>query len=66
MFLNLRNLPNFKNNVLNFKNNVPNFKNNVTERNLIYKYTRFNTKTIKFRHRYKLKFDFSRHIRAAD
>ena len=26
-----------------------NFKNNVSERNLIYKYTRFNTKTIKFR-----------------
>ena len=30
-----------------------NFKNIVTERNLIYKYTRFNTKTKKFRHKYK-------------
>ena len=30
------------------------FKNNLTERNLIYKFTtRFNTKTIKFWHKYK-------------
>ena len=45
-----------------------NFKNNLTECNLIYKFTtRFNTKTIKFRHKYKwmpnLKFDFSRYIK---
>ena len=30
-----------------------NFKNNLIQRNLIYKFTRFNTKTIKFRHKYK-------------
>ena len=30
-----------------------NLKNNVTEDNLIYRHTRFNTKTIKFRHKYK-------------
>ena len=29
-----------------------NFKNNVTERNLIYKYIKFNIKTRKFRHKY--------------
>ena len=47
-----------------------NFENNVTERNLIYKYIRFNIKITKFRHNYKyiinLKLDFSRHIYAAD
>ena len=32
-----------------------NFKYNATEGNLIYKYTRFNTKIIKFRHEYKYK-----------
>ena len=30
-----------------------NFKDNFTERNLVYKFTRFNTKKIKFRHKYK-------------
>ena len=43
-------------NVLKFKktnSNSLNFENNVAERNLIYKYIRFNIKTIKFRHKYK-------------
>ena len=36
-----------------FLNDSMNFKNSVTERNLIYKYIRFNIKTIKFRYNYK-------------
>ena len=41
-------------NLRNFKvTNLLNSKNNVTEHNLIYKYTRFNIKTIKFWHMYK-------------
>ena len=56
-----RNCKTFLNDVLkmslNLRNfqvtNLQNFKNNVIERNLIHKYTKFNTKTITFRHKYK-------------
>ena len=43
MFLNLK----------NWTYKFTDFKKNVTEDILIYKYTRFNTKTIKFQYKYK-------------